>query len=338
MKNLSIYFLALISTLLLSCNSKSKKETISENIIPPVKKGKTVSSNIKNEDGRIIKVKIGIDSNQISDEWKAVLVSRKSVSELDSLSNVVKPITNEEQDWVKLIESKTKKWNVFRDSLKVPFQNIKLKDSIYILLGYQGGDDAFTYKDQTICLDVNALYKAYGSAKDSVNNNRIDRLFAHEFTHLLSKEWAKKNDLKLNTFKDQILWECIYEGFGMYRSMSSKWFPKGDSLSEISKNTFKDLYPKFTSRIIKVSTKPNLTSEEENDLHTNLSRGSMKKKWGALPVAVWLAFEAKGNDENLVKWVNKGPDAILPLAEKYLTDESKIAFDKFLENNKKPEQ
>jgi len=123
----------------------------------------------------------------------------------------------------------------------------------------------------------------------------------------------------------------------MYRSMSDKWFPVGDSLSVTSRNTFNILYPKFAERIIKVSTHPNLTSEEENNLHANLSSGSMKKKWGALPVAVWLALEAKGDDKNLIKWVNKGPDAIILLAEKYLTDESKIAFDEFLKSNKKIE-
>jgi len=289
----------------------------------------------KNEDNRTTKVKLGIYSNQISNEWKSVLVSRKSASKLDSLSNVVKQIKKEEQGWIHLIESKASKWNAFRDSLKVPFQNIKLKDTITVLLGYQGGDDAFTYKNQTICLDVNALNKAYGSAKKPANDNRINRIFAHKFTHLLHKRWAKKNNLELNTFKDQILWECVTEGFGMYRSMSAKWFPVGDSLSLISNNTFKDLYPKFTKKFIKVSTQSNLTSEEENNLHANLSRGSMKKKWGALPVAVWLALEAKGNDKNLVKWVNKGPDAIILLAEKYLKKESKIAFDKFLKSNKR---
>lgn len=337
MKNLSIYFLTLISILLMSCNSNSKKETNSESIIGSSIKVKKDSSINKIEDNRIIKIKLGIYSNQISNEWKDVLVSRKRASKLDSLSNVVKQITKEEQDWITLIESKTNKWNTFRDSLKVPFKNIKLKDTISVLLGYQGGDDAFTYKYKTVCLDVNALNKAYGSAKKSVNDNRIDRIFAHEFTHLLHKQWVKKNNLELNTFKDQILWECVTEGFGMYRSMSAKWFPKGDSLSVTAKNTFKDLYPKFTKRIIKVSTQSNLTSEEENDLHANLSRGSMKKKWGALPVAVWLALEAKGNDENLVKWVNKGPDAIILLAEKYLTDENKIAFDEFLKSKRSSE-
>ncbi len=332
MKSLNIYFIALSSILLMNCNSNSKKETNSEHI--EVIKNSSINTV---EDNRIIKVKLGINSDQISNEWRNVLANRKNASILDSLSNVIKQITKEEQDWINLIESKTNKWNAFRDSLKVPFQNIKLNDTISILLGYQGGDDAFTYNNKTICLDVNALNKAYGSAKKSVNNNRIDRIFAHEFTHLLHKQWAKKNNLKLDTFKDQILWECVTEGFGMYRSMSPKWFPTGDSLSLTSKNTFKKLYPIFTEKIIKVSTQSNLTPEEENDLHANLSRGSMKKKWGALPVAVWLALEAKGNDENLIKWVNKGPDAIIQLAEKHLTNESKIAFNEFLKSNKSSE-
>ncbi|OUS01069.1 hypothetical protein A9Q86_10015 [Flavobacteriales bacterium 33_180_T64] len=321
----------------MNCNSNSKKETNSESTTPSSIKVKKNSLINKIEDNRFIKVKIGIDSDQISNEWKNVLVSRKSANKLDSLSNVVKQITKEERDWINLIESKTNKWNAFRDSLKIPFQNIKLKDTVSVLLGYQGGDDAFSYKDQTVCFDVKALNKAYGSAKNSVNDNRIDRIFAHEFTHLLHKQWANKNNLELKTFKDQILWECVKEGFGMYRSMSAKWFPIGDSLSLTSKNTFKNLYPIFTEKIIKVSTQSNLTSEEKNDLHANLSRGSMKKKWGALPVAVWLAIEAKGNDENLAKWVNKGPDAIILLAKKYLTNESKIAFDEFLKSNKSSE-
>lgn len=325
MKNLSIYTLSLTAILLVSCNSTTKKET------NPIKKEASIH---KTKDARAVKVKVGITANKISNEWKEALTKRKSSAVLDSLSSVVKEITKEEQEWINLIQSKASKWNAIRDSIKVPFQNIKLNDTITVLLGYQGGDDAFTPNSKTICLDVNAFHREYGSATKPVNDNRIDRIFAHEFTHLLHKQWATKNNLEIKTFKDQILWECVTEGFGMYRSMSSKWFPVGDSLSATSEKTFQNLYPIFAERIGKVVTNPNLTKEEENALHANLSRGSMKRKWGALPVAVWLALEAKGNDENLVKWVNKGPDAIVLLAEKYLTGESKIAFDEFLKNTK----
>jgi len=118
----------------------------------------------------------------------------------------------------------------------------------------------------------------------------------------------------------------MYEGVGMYRSMSAKWFPKGDSLSEISSKTFKTLYPIFAERLITIETSKNLSEEDKTRLHRNLSRGSMKKKWGALPVAVWLAMEAKGDDKKLIPWINMGPDAIIPLAKKYLTGDNKIRF------------
>ena len=329
MKNFYITFLALISILLINCNNHSEKKTSKKNI-----ERLNVSSSFKNKQNRKVIVQIGIKSDKMSNAWKEAITNRKGTSVLDSLSKVLKPISIEEQAWIHLIESKAKKWNLYRDSLKVPFQNIRLKDTVFVLLGYQGGDDAFTYKDQTICLDVNTLNKSYGSAHKFVNDNRIDRIFSHEFTHLLHKQWAKKNNLELTTFKDEVLWECVTEGFGMYRSMSPKWFPSGDSLSLTSKTTFNRLYPIFAKNIIKVSTNPNLSENEQADLHANLSRGSMKKKWGALPVAVWLAFEANGNDENLIEWVNMGPDAIVLLAEKYLNGKSKELFDTFLKNKK----
>lgn len=318
MKNLTTSLLTLTAIIFMSCNSTPKKEATTN----------------KTEDARAVKVKVGITSNKISNEWKEALTKRKSSAVLDSLSSVVKEITKEEQEWINLIQSKTNKWNAIRDSIKAPFKNITLNDTITVLLGYQGGDDAFTPNSKTICLDVNTMHREYGSATKPVNDNRIDRIFAHEFTHLLHKQWAIKNNLEIKSFKDQILWECVTEGFGMYRSMSTKWFPVGDSLSATAEKIFLNLYPIFAERISKVVTNSNLTKEEESALHANLSRGPMKRKWGALPVAVWLALEAKGNDENLVKWVNKGPDAIILLAEKYLTGESKIAFNTFLKNNK----
>jgi len=41
------------------------------------------------------------------------------------------------------------------------------------------------YQIKTICFDLNQLQNQYGAASASVNDNRIDRFFAHELTHLL---------------------------------------------------------------------------------------------------------------------------------------------------------
>ncbi len=295
------------------------------------KNEKPIKSISQQDSLQAVIVKLGITNNQISQDWQKALERRMTKTRIDSIARLSRPLTSEEQDWVNLIQSKTAWWNAMRDSIQVPFEDIQLKDTVYVLLGYTGSDDAFTYENQTVCFDITALLKAYGSAKDSVNDNRIDRIYAHEFTHLLSKAWMKKNGVELQTFKDSILWECIYEGIGMYRSMSSKWFPVNEELSETARTTFDNLYPKFANKIGTLITKSDLSKEEKIALHKNLSRGSMKQKWGALPVGVWLALEAKGNDENLRAWVEKGTDAIIPLARKYLSGESKETFDAYYE-------
>lgn len=293
---------------------------------------KSIEKNKENQ--KKVTLNFAVKKGQITQDWKNALKRRMNAKKLDSFAKIIRPVTQEELDWKNLIASKLENWNSFRDSLKVPFNNISLPDTITILLGFNGRDDGFTYKDRTVCLDITALNRVYGSAKKKVNDNRIDRIFSHEFTHLLSKKWIKNNDLKLKTFKDSILWECVYEGLGMYRSMSKKWFPVGDSLSQKSKETFEDLYPTFVDRIIGAHTKTPLSNPQKKEIHHQLSKGPMNKKWGALPVGVWFAFEAKGDDKNLVPWVQKGPDAILELAEKYLTGKSKKTFDAFLETLK----
>ena len=275
-----------------------------------------------------VMVKLCVENNKISKDWRNALTTRQSKTYLDSLSKVERHLTKGEQEWNELISSRTERWNEIRDSLKVPFEDTYISDTIYVYLGYQGSDDGFTYKFQTVCFDLTALLRQYGSAKDSINTNRMDRIFAHEYTHLLSKEWAKKKELKLPTFRDSILWECMYEGMGMYRSMSPKWFPVRDSLSNTSSEAFEKLYPIFSERLIAIDTLKELSKTDKKGLNKNLSRGSMKQKWGALPVGVWLAMEADGDDKNLIKWINKGPDAIIPLAKKYLIGESKIKFEK----------
>ncbi len=272
-------------------------------------------------------VKLGLENNRISPEWRNALSSRQSKNYLDSLSRVNRPLTPGEKGWLELIKSRADQFASMRDSLQVPFAGGKINDTIYVLLGYQGHDDAFTYQYQTVCFNLTALQQQYGSAEESINANRIDRLFAHEYSHLLSKDWAQRNQLKLQSFKDSILWECLYEGIGMYRSMSAKWFPQEDTLSEAAFKTFKALYPVFAERIITIDTLKSPSKEVKRKLKKNLSRGSMVEKWCALPVGVWLALEAKGNDKNLTPWVEMGPDAVIPLAAKYLTGDSKINFD-----------
>ena len=296
----------MIVTVIISCNNEIKS--------------KANPSNSK------VEITLAMNKNKISKDWKRVLKGRMSESDLDSVSEIERGLTLEEKQWYDLIKGKEKFWNKIRDSISVPFEDIIINDSISVLLGYMSRDDAFSSGDRTVCFDLTSLHRAYGEATKPVNSNRIDRIFSHEYTHLLSKKWQEKNNKQYITYKEQILWDCLYEGMGMYRSMSTKWIPVDGELSDTASDTFEVLYPIFTERIIEIMTSDNLSKDDEIRLGKGLSRGSMKKKWGALPVGVWIALESEGDDRNLVDLVNKGPYVVIELAKKYLKGEDKRLF------------
>jgi hypothetical protein len=274
-----------------------------------------------------VRVTVAIINHHLTPEWTKALVTRMSKEKLDSLASIQRPLSPDECDWLKLIRTKTGLWNSLRDSLETPFGDIHVTDTINVLLGAFGVDDGFTFQYNTVCFDLTALQANYGSALLPENIERIDRLFAHEYTHLIHKTWVQERDYAIRTFKDSVLWECLYEGIGMYRSLTKKWLPQGDALPDMTRNTLEELYPVFVQRLIAVASSVNPSKAEKARLVSNLSRGPVHRKWGALPVAIWLALEANGDDTQLTSWLNKGPGAVIELAKKYLPDNYNISLE-----------
>lgn len=284
-------------------------------------------------DHKVTLIEAGVDQNRVSHRWLNALQGRQSKTYLDSLANVTRPMTQAEKSWLQLMQSKSAYWNTLRDSLNVPFEGIALKDTVYVLTGYLGEDDGFTYQDHTVCFDLTAFHNNYGPATLPENNDRVNRIFAHEYTHLLHKAWARKNDLALKNFKDSILWECLYEGIGMYRSLSKKWMLQNDTLPRLTKAALEELYPVFVDRLIQVHTLQNPTASEKAAVSKNLSRGNIDKKWGAFPMAVWLMQEANGDDKNLIRWIDAGPQSVITLAHTYLPAEHRKRLEASIKTN-----
>lgn len=273
-------------------------------------------------------IKKGFAAGKLSAEWKMALETRMSTARIDSFARLLRALTKEELEWEKLIAAKARYWNSFKDSLQQPFGKLPISDTIYVMLGFMGSDDGFTFGLQTVCLDLTALQSAYGDAQLPENRERIDRIFSHEYTHLLHKLWAKRFSYVPRTYKDSIWWECLYEGIGMYRSLNPKWLPVNNELPAITKRTLEKLVPILVDRLIRIETASNLSEGEKEQLHTNLSRGMVNQKWGAFPVAIWLALEADENPGNLAKWIARGPSIISELAIRWLPEPEKERFTK----------
>lgn len=244
-----------------------------------------------------------------------------------------KTLTAKEQAWADLINKKRTIWTTQFDSIAVPFTNTKIPRDVSVVIGNRGGRDAFTFTSEyptTIFFNVSVLARSYGDATTIKNETRIDRIFSHEYTHLLQYQWSLNNPYPLTTPLKQALNQSYKEGFGHFRSVSSKWKDDNGMITQRAEHALIKLETVFVDRIIALNKANDVDAKK---LMRGLSTGPFNKKWGALTVALWLTKEAQGDDEKLQKWVNKGPRGILALANLHLPNSLKIKLNQALNQN-----
>lgn len=114
------------------------------------------------------------------------------------------------------------------------------------------------------------------------------------------------------------MWECSKEGLGNLRSLSSRWRESDGSLSSHAHETLDRLGPILVERLAALAT---ASPESSATLLAGLSTGPFEHKWGALPVALWLAAEEAVDPGALAELVAGGPKAVLSLARRHLPPE-----------------
>jgi len=269
-------------------------------------------------------------SGFVTDDWLEFAENGELLTK-DKRSKVVKKLTVEEKEWANLIASRIILWETQFNKIAVPYATTEIPKKVSVVVGNRGWRDAFVQPlkfPSKIFFNLSVFVKSYGSGKDLKNQNRIDRIFAHEFTHLLQDRWSHKNPYQLTNHIERALVGAYKEGFGHFRSISNKWKDKNGHITEHAEKTLKSLEVVFVDRMILLK---DATDDEATILMKGLSMGPFNKKWGALTVALWLVKEAKGNDEKLIKWVDLGPQGIITLANNHLPDKLKEKLNTALE-------
>jgi len=264
-------------------------------------------------------VELGQDTyGRPTKNWlRAVSVFNDDAS-LAQLSQVSKPFSSDELLWVELITQKVESWPTQVDLLRAPFSKTSPPEVVTIILGNTGGNDAFIAEDRNIAFDLAKMQSLYGPADTPANDDRIDRFFAHEVTHLLHKEWQRVHQPIIESPLEDALWDCLVEGIGNYYSLSGRWTDENGELSQHAQDVLRRLEPTFVERMSLLET---ASEEEAHALARGLSMGPFEEKWGALPVALWLTQEVKEDQGALRKWVDAGPWGVMELAAKYLPDD-----------------
>ena len=262
-----------------------------------------------------LELQSGVDtSGAATPEWKRAVEEHEG----STLTWTTRPFTAEERAWQDTIRGRLAEWEQRIPALMVPFEGQRPIQTIRIVCGDQNGEDAFGVGGETIDLDLSTFTRLYGAAGAPGNRQRLDRIFAHECTHVLQTRWEATHPFPVSTPYDRALRQLWREGFGNLYSLSDEWVTPGGDPTPQARRALAGLEPIFVDRLRRLSTAPD---SEESALRSGLSSGALAQKWGALPVALWLAEEAKGDGRRLRRWIQAGSEGILDLARAHLPPE-----------------
>jgi hypothetical protein len=265
-----------------------------------------------------VRVVSGVDSTGLAtDQWLDILRRRLTPARLDSLRAIRRPLSADERDWSAMIELHSKQWPAEVAAVAAIFEPAGLPESILVVLGNRGGEDAFTHDATTMAFDLSALQRVYGAAGDAENALRIDRFFRHELTHLLQKRWLALHPWPASSPLRVALLDIWTEGLGNVYSLSERWRPIGGMPAAATTSALAKLEPLFVARLSALAC---ADSARGAALLAGLSNGPFEQKWGALPAALWLADEARSNEGALRDFVRAGPDGVWDLARRHLTN------------------
>lgn len=236
----------------------------------------------------------------------------------DRLASAIKPLTPEERAWAQYIRTRSAQWPAQIPALAQPFAPAGAPRSISIVLGNRAAADAFTHDEVTIGFDLSELQRNYGPPTAPANADLMDRLFRHEFTHLLQKRWLALHPWPTDSPMRTALYGLWSEGLGNYYSLSARWKPTAEGPSPATTAALAELEPLFTESMAALACTDSATAAP---LLAHLSSGPFNKKWGALPVALWLQREVARDPEAIRNFAIGGPAGVWDFAARNLPAE-----------------
>lgn len=246
--------------------------------------------------------------------WRAALAGLRGGPVTPSAPRVP---TAGEAAWAAAIRGRAAHWPAEVAALRAPFEPLAGPAEIRLLVGLGDGEDAFSPEDRTVAFDVARLAALYGDATLPENGARLDRFFRHECTHVLQKAWLATHPYPARTPLRSALLDLWKEGQGNLHSLSARWRTPQGELTAGARAALDRLVPRLVARLAALA---GASPEAAARLRAGLSTGPFEAKWGALPVALWLA-EAQGREPGALRtYVTAGPEGIWELGARHLPE------------------
>jgi hypothetical protein len=250
--------------------------------------------------------------------WLDAIRDRVSAGELDEIAATARPLTPDERGWSDLIGAIAPVWFAGVALLNAPFRHVTPPARPQVVLGHGGGDDAFGTPPNVMAFDLSALATAYDDRDEGAREALMSRLLSHEYTHLLAvpyldligwtEAWGNARPYR------RALRVLYNEGLGNMRSVEgdARWTTPSGQPTDRAREALARLTPILAGRLQALAGDP--APDVAKNLLRNISQGPFAEKWGALPMALWLAADTGFQPERIARWVEAGPPGTLQLA------------------------
>lgn len=249
--------------------------------------------------------------------WAEGSATQVGVEEAERLVRARLPLSSFAADWLNVLDQSAHEFATRFRKIADRFDVEPI--NAVIVAGNRGSSDAFGWLPNYIGINVQAFADAYGPP-DSESADRLGRIAAHEYLHLLTYAHYPDHERYRQTPIDRALWTMFFEGIGDFVSVSARWLPNqnGDD-SPAASEALAILEPLLVERLERLV---DATETEEPALRENIASGRFDRKWGSLPVALWLHREARacGDEATLRAALRLQRRGVLALAERNVDD------------------
>ena len=269
--------------------------------------------------GRRVSVTVALDRHgRLAPQWIGLIRDRIDANELAGVRMSPRALSGDDTQWISAIRSGAPSWIKDIGRLDAPFGADRPPVVLAVVVGNGGGDDAFSTPPNLIAFDLAALGNTYGAVDPAALPTLVGRLLSREYMRLRlnaylagngwAPDWAAKDPFLA------ALRNLYVQGLSTLRGIEGdpRWLTADNSLTPEAKKVLVDLQPVVVERLKGLAAKP--SPQVANGWLHDMSQGPFERRWGALPIALWLATDTGYDAGRIAAWIGGKPDGLLQLA------------------------
>lgn len=260
----------------------------------------------------LVTVKRGLKADGTPTHQWTQLVRMSLGNEISTLGR--HNFSESDKNWMRSIQLNLQQVSAEIQNASKLFASNDLENGYTLMLGKGAGKPVFACDSKIICIDLETLEKLYKNSSEPSKQGIATSLIEKEFILGLAQQMGARNKYYDDPMK-AALWNLLSASLATYSTLGAEWLPYKGRVPKHSSEFLQKWSPIFIERI----TKKRSSSKD----HLDLILTEDHENAGAIAVSIWLVQETQKDSKKISDLIQKGPEAVIYLAKKYLPQDLK---------------